>query len=93
MSDQAALGLEPGSSTLIDLYDRSRRADTIEMAWLTDSLNRLFSNDALPLRLMRDFGLGLIDRLPTLKSKMIKEASATNAKLPRLIRGESLPGL
>lgn len=93
LSDHSALGLDPGSATVIDLYDQTRRADTLEMAWITDGLNRLFSNDAMPLRLIRDFGLGLVDRLPTLKSRMIKEASATSPTLPRLIRGESLPGL
>ena len=92
ISDQIALGLDPGSSAVIDSYDRARRADTVEMAALTDSLNRLFSNEAMPLRLMRDFGLGVVDRLPTLKSRLIREASAANPRLPRLMRGETLPG-
>ncbi len=92
ISDQIALGLDIGSMSVIDSYDRSRRADTVEMAALTDVLNRLFSNEATPLRLMRDFGLGLVDRLPTLKSRLIREASAANPRLPRLMRGKSLPG-
>ena len=91
--DQSGLGLDLGSSLVIEAYERSRRADTVEMATLTDALNRLFSNDAMPLRLMRDLGLGIVDRLPTLKSRLIREASAANPRLPRLMRGETLPGL
>ena len=91
--DQSGLGLELGSSLVIEAYERSRRADTVEMATLTDALNRLFSNDAMPLRLMRDLSLGIVDRLPTLKSRLIREASAANPRLPRLMRGETLPGL
>ena len=93
ISDQSALGLDVGSSLVIDAYERSRRSDTVEMATLTDGLNRLFSNDAMPVRLMRDLGLGIVDRLPTIKSRLIREASAANPRLPRLMRGESLPGL
>ena len=37
------------------------------MAGATDGLNRLFSNDSLPARVLRDVGLGLVDRVPALK--------------------------
>ena len=93
ISDQSSLGLDLGSSRVIEAYERSRRADTVEMAIVTDALNRLFSNDAMPLRLIRDLGLGIVDRLPTIKSRLISEASASNPRLPRLMRGETLPGL
>ena len=77
---------------VIEAYERARRADTVAMASVTDALNRLFSNDAMPVRLMRDFGLGLVDRLPSVKTRLIREAAANNPHLPRLMRGESLPG-
>ena len=93
ISDHSALGLDVGAQAVIDSYERSRRADTVEMAALTDGLNRLFSNDTTSVRLLRDLGLGLVDRLPTLKSRLIREASAANPRLPKLMRGEMLPGL
>ena len=92
ISDHCALGLDPGSVQLIDAYDCARRADTVAMASVTDTLNRLFSNDAMPVRLVRDLGLGLVDRLPSLKKRLIHEASASNPNLPKLMRGEALPG-
>ena len=42
-------------------------ASTPSMGLVTDGLNRLFSNDLLPVRLLRDLGLGLVDRMPALK--------------------------
>ena len=34
------------------------------MGVTTDVLNRLFSNDSAPIRIARDVGLGIVDRLP-----------------------------
>jgi 2-octaprenyl-6-methoxyphenol hydroxylase len=59
------------------------------MGVVTDGLNRLFSNDMLPVRLIRDLGLGLVDRMPALKRFFIREAAGL-ADGPRLLRGEPL---
>ena len=45
------------------------------MAGATDGLNRLFSNDRLPARLLRDLGMGLVDRLPALKHLFVRDAA------------------
>ncbi len=63
----------------LETYERSRRFDTLAMGAATDGLNRLFSNDALPVRLARDLGLGLVDRLPGLKRLFIREAAGAGA--------------
>jgi 2-octaprenyl-6-methoxyphenol hydroxylase len=84
------LGLDPGSPDVLRAYERARRFDSFAMAAATDGLNRLFSNDALPLRLARDLGLGIVDRLPGLKRFFIGEAAAARGSRPRLLRGEAL---
>ncbi len=84
------LGLDPGASDVLVAYERARRFDTLAMAAATDGLNRLFSNDALPLRMARDLGLGLVDRLPGLKRFFVGEAAAARGRQPRLLRGEAL---
>ncbi|MFC6050162.1 2-octaprenyl-6-methoxyphenyl hydroxylase, partial [Methylobacterium hispanicum] len=81
---------DPGSETVLRDYERARRFDTLAMGAATDGLNRLFSNDALPLRLARDLGLGLVDRMPGLKRFFIGEAAASRGAQPRLLRGERL---
>jgi len=90
VSDAVGLGLDCGSATVLEDYEQARRFDTVLMAGLTDSLNRLFSNDITPLRLLRSLGLGLVDRMPRLKNRLIREASAVNPQMPKLLRGEPL---
>ena len=53
-----------------------------------DGLNRLFSNDSTLLRSARDFGLGLVERLPALKQFFVSEAAGLTGDVPRLLRGE-----
>jgi len=84
------LGLDPGSLTVLQRYERWRRFDTFEMGATTDILNRLFSNDNPALRILRDVGLGIVDRLPPLKKMFIREAAGAGGELPRLLRGEAI---
>ena len=75
---------------MLERYERWRRFDTVAMGAVTDGLNRLFSNDFDPLRLVRDVGLGLVDRMPGLKQVFIREAAGFGGELPRLLRGERI---
>ena len=68
-------------------YARARRADRRFGIGFTDGIVRLFSNDLPPLRLFRDIGLGLVDRLPAAKRFFIREASGLTGETPRLMRG------
>jgi 2-octaprenyl-6-methoxyphenol hydroxylase len=88
--DAARLGLDPGDATVLERYQRWRRFDTMSMSVSTDLLNRLFSNRSDVLRLMRDIGLGLVDRLPLLKHMFIREAAGLTGDVPKLLRGEAL---
>ncbi|MBO9135635.1 ubiquinone biosynthesis hydroxylase [Rhizobium sp. B230/85] len=85
------LGIDIGSIHTLERYQTWRRFDTFRMGVTTDVLNRLFSNDVAPLRIARDFGLGLVDRLPALKSYFIGQAAGTSAaNNPRLLAGETI---
>jgi 2-octaprenyl-6-methoxyphenol hydroxylase len=88
--DAARLGLDPGAAAALDRYQRWRRFDTMAMGVATDGLNRLFSNRSDVLRLVRDVGLGLVDRLPALKHHFIREAAGLVGEVPKLLRGEAL---
>ncbi len=88
--DAARLGFDPGGSEALEAYQRARRFDSVAMGVVTDGLNRLFSNDLLPVRLVRDLGLGLVDRMPGLKRFFIREAAGLASANPRLMRGEAL---
>jgi 2-octaprenyl-6-methoxyphenol hydroxylase len=84
------LGLDPGAEAQLRRYERWRRFDTFEMGLVTDGLNRLFSNDSPVLRLARDVGLGIVDRLPPVKRMFVGEAAGEGGDLPRLLRGEAI---
>jgi 2-octaprenyl-6-methoxyphenol hydroxylase len=88
--DAVRLGADPGDDEALARYQRWRRFDTMTMCVSTDSLNRLFSNRSDALRLFRDIGLGIVDRLPALKHLFIREAAGLVGDVPKLLRGESL---
>jgi 2-octaprenyl-6-methoxyphenol hydroxylase len=88
--DAARLGLDFGAAHVLERYQRWRRFDTMAMGVATDGLNRLFSNRSDALRLVRDVGLGLVDRLPGLKRLFIREAAGLVGEVPKLLRGEAL---
>lgn len=88
--DALRLGLDPGSSTVLDRYQRWRRFDNLVMLAVTDSLNRMFSNEIPPVRLARDLGLAAVNRLPPLKRLFMRHAMGAVGDLPRLVRGMPL---
>ncbi len=88
--DAARLGLSPGDPGVLARYQRWRRFDTILMGIVTDGLNRLFSNRSDILRLTRDLGLGVVDRLPRLKAAFVYQAAGLAGDVPKLLRGEAL---
>jgi 2-octaprenyl-6-methoxyphenol hydroxylase len=81
------LGLDHGSPDVLERYQSWRRLDTTGMAVVTDGMNRLFSTDAAPMRALRDFGLGLVDRATPVKQMMIRSAAGLSAHGPRLLSG------
>ena len=85
-ADRLSLGLDPGDADLLDEYQRARRFDGVVMAGATDGLNRLFSNDSLPARLVRNLGLGLVDRMPGLKRFFIRDAAGLAGAPPKVFR-------
>lgn len=81
------LGLDHGSDDVLERYQSWRRLDTASMAAMTDGLNRLFSNDVAPVRALRDFGLGLVDRAGPVKTALIRTAAGVSSGGPRLLSG------
>ena len=61
--DAMRLGLDHGARRCAGALPALAPASTPTlMAMVTDMMNRLFSNDVAPVRALRDFGLGLVDR-------------------------------
>ena len=86
--DAARIGADYGRLTTLTRYERWRRFDSTVLAVVTDSMNRLFSNDFLPIRVVRDVGLGLVDKIAPLRRLLMRHAGGNLGELPRLLRGE-----
>jgi 2-octaprenyl-6-methoxyphenol hydroxylase len=84
--DAAALGLDIGGLDVLSRYERWRRFDSFTLAMATDGLNRLFSNDIAPLRLARDLGMGIVDRIGPVRRFFMRHAGGDVGRLPRLMR-------
>lgn len=88
--DARRRGLDIGTDDLLERYQRWRRFDAFVLAAVTDGLNRLFSNTIAPVRLARDVGLAVVNRLPPLKRLLMRHAMGMLGDRPRLARGEPL---
>ncbi len=60
-------GDDPGDPAVLLRYETNRRQDQGDLARLTDTMVRLFSHPALPVRLLRNLGLFGFDLCPLIK--------------------------
>ncbi len=87
--EAASLGLDFGGLDVLTRYERWRRFDSFTLALAMDGLNRLFSNDMAPLRLARDLGMGMVDRIAPVRRFFMRHAGGDVGRLPRLMKGEA----
>ena len=74
----------------LDAYQRWRRFDSTTLALGMDSVNRLFSNDNPLLRAGRDLGLGLVNAVPGLRRRFMRQAAGLQGEVPRLLTGRTI---
>ncbi|MBK4738196.1 UbiH/UbiF family hydroxylase [Noviherbaspirillum pedocola] len=63
-----------GDERVLRRYARARKEDILLMQIATDGLERLFATDFEPLRIARNLGLSLVDKLPILKRRLMSHA-------------------
>jgi 2-octaprenyl-6-methoxyphenol hydroxylase len=83
----ARLGLDLGDRQLLDRYQRWRSLDTLMVAMATDGLTRIYGVPGKTASAVRRLGMGVINRVGPLKSKLMNEARGTSGDLPLLLRG------
>ena len=88
--DAARQGQDLGSGEVLVRYERWRQADARLVVGLTDGLNRLFSTDLAPARLLRGLGLGALGALAPLRHLAMRRGMGMAGDLPKLARGEAL---
>ncbi|MEM9443674.1 MAG: FAD-dependent monooxygenase, partial [Pseudomonadota bacterium] len=85
-----AAGQALGSGETLRRYARWREADARTILGLTDGLNRLFSTDFAPAKVVRRVGLSVVNNLPPVKSWLMRRGMGVSGDLPTLARGERL---
>jgi 2-octaprenyl-6-methoxyphenol hydroxylase len=83
-------GEDIGAVDVLERYQAWRQFDTTTLALATDGFNKLFSNDNSLLRLGRDIGLGIVNALPTLRHRFIREAAGLTGDVPKLLQGRQI---
>lgn len=84
--DHLKLGLDIGAAALLKDYEQLRRTDILMMAAFTEGLNRLFSNNATSATIVRDIGLGIVEKIPPLKGFFAHQAMGLGGRQPRILR-------
>ncbi|NNU15889.1 UbiH/UbiF/VisC/COQ6 family ubiquinone biosynthesis hydroxylase [Parvularcula sp. ZS-1/3] len=79
-------GLDIGHGTVLAGYDSWRRFDSASLAFGTDTLNRLFSNNFGPLKHLRGVGLGIVQRIDPARRFFMRASGADLGKLPALMQ-------
>ncbi len=67
-------GLSPGSLEVLRRYQRRRKGENLLMMGAMDGFKRLFEQQALPLRWLRNAGMRGVDRLLPLKQRLMRHA-------------------
>lgn len=86
---QFKLGLDIGAESVLSHYQRWRRFDNFTMLAVTDSLNRLFSNGLLPLKLARGLGLWAVGQARPLKRFFMLHAMGLTGDIPTMAKQET----
>lgn len=63
-----------GAARTLARYARLRKEEVLLMQIATDGLQRLFSTELAPVRLLRNAGMQLVDKLPFLKHRLVAHA-------------------
>lgn len=79
-----------GDLSVLRRYEKMRRHENLKMMTVMDVFYRVFSNQVLPVKFLRNLGLGLAERILPAKNKVMRNAMGLEGNLPKLARGEPI---
>lgn len=88
--DAIKQGLDPSDLKVLKRYEKMRRNENLKMMTVMDVFYQVFSNEILPIKVLRNLGLGLAERILPAKNKVMRSAMGLEGKLPKLARGEPI---
>ena len=88
LGEQARAGGDAGAAALLQAYADRRQQDRMGTAAMSDGLARWSAHEALPLKLLRSFGLVALDRIAPLQDAVVARGMGFRGQVPRLALGE-----
>lgn len=85
-------GKDISELAVLQRYESIRRQENLKMMTVMDMFYQFFSNDILPVKILRNLGLGLAQRINPARIKVMKAAMGLEGNLPKLAKGELLLG-
>jgi 3-demethoxyubiquinol 3-hydroxylase len=88
--DAVKQGIDPSELRVLKQYEKMRRNENLKMMTVMDVFYQVFSNEILPMKIVRNLGLGLAERILPAKNKVMRMAMGLEGKLPKLAKGEPI---
>jgi len=82
--------LDIADTAILKRYEQMRRVENLKMMTVMDVFYQVFSNEILPVKFLRNLGLGLAERILPAKNKVMRSAMGLEGNLPKLARGEPI---
>jgi len=79
VSDGLDAGREIFDPVVLNRYQRKRQTHNLSMMWLMEGFKRLFAENALPIRWLRNIGMNGLDSLPVAKNYLARRAMGINS--------------
>ena len=76
------LSADCGAARTLGRYARARKEEVLLMQITTDGLQRLFASDLAPVKVLRNAGMSLVNKLPFLKRHLITHALGPSLSIP-----------
>jgi 2-octaprenyl-6-methoxyphenol hydroxylase len=84
LQEAHAKGDDIGNIQILKRYERWRKRENLTILGFTDLLDRIFSNNILPVVLVRRLGLWLMQRVPLVKTFALKLMIGLKGRTPKL---------
>ncbi|WP_019864340.1 FAD-dependent monooxygenase [Methylovulum miyakonense] len=88
--EAAKKGQDISGLTVLKRYEKIRRNENLKMMTVMDVFYQVFSNDMLPIKVLRNLGLGLAERILPAKNKVMRSAMGLEGNLPKLAKGQAI---
>ncbi len=83
-------GQDIANLAVLQKYEKMRRNENLKMMTIMDAFYRIFSNQLLPIKFLRNLGLGLAERVTPAKNLIMRYAMGLEGNLPKLAKGEPI---